>query len=36
MAEIDQEKCTNCGQCIENCPQKSIMMREYVVKAVAA
>ncbi len=26
IVEIDRKKCVGCGACIENCPQKAIIM----------
>jgi electron transport complex protein RnfB len=27
LAEIDQDKCTACGICVEKCPQNTIAIR---------
>ncbi|HUW68011.1 MAG TPA: 4Fe-4S binding protein [Candidatus Nanoarchaeia archaeon] len=35
LAEIDQDKCTHCGLCVENCPQKSIFSTSPALEAAA-
>ncbi|MBN2381275.1 4Fe-4S binding protein [bacterium] len=31
VAEIDREKCTNCGSCLDSCPVDAITMDDRVV-----